>query len=90
MVRDGRGLLRGRRVRRTRTKIRQQAAPVGIVYPTSSTVLYGNLKSGDVPNLLPALLVLEECNVIRAPSVGDTVESMGRPFSPCASAVIDV
>jgi hypothetical protein len=77
-------------VRRTRNQIRQQTAPVGIVYPTSATVLCGNLRSADAPNLLPALEVQEECNMVHAPFAGDTVECIDRLVSPCASAVIDV
>jgi hypothetical protein len=90
MRRDGRGLLRGVRVRRTRNQIRQQTAPFGIVYHTSATVLFGNLKIGDVPNILPALEVREEYNMVHASSAGDTVESMDRPVSTCASAGSDV
>jgi hypothetical protein len=77
-------------VRRTRNQIRQQTAPVGKVYPTSATVLFDNLRSGDVLNLLPALEVQEECNMVHAPSAGDTIECIDRPVSPCASDVIDV
>jgi hypothetical protein len=77
-------------VHRKRNQIRQQTSPVGIVYPASATVLSGNFKSGVVSNLLPASVVQEECNLVHAPSAGDNVESMDRPVSPCASAVIDV
>jgi hypothetical protein len=77
-------------VRRTRNQIRQQTAPVGRVYPTSATALSGNFKSGVVPSLLPASMVQEKCNMVHAPSARDTVQSMDRPVSPCASAIIDV
>jgi hypothetical protein len=77
-------------VRRTRNQIRQQTTPLGIVYPTSATVLFGNFKSVVVPNLLPASVEQEESNMVHAPSAGDTVELMDRPVSPCASAVIHV
>jgi hypothetical protein len=75
-------------VRRSRTQTRQQTEPVGIVYPTSATVTSGNLKIGVVPNLIPALVAQEECNMVHAPSAGDTVESMDRPVSPCSSDVL--
>jgi hypothetical protein len=87
---DGRGLIRGGRVRRTRHQIRQQTAPVGILYPASDTALRSNLKRGDAQNLLPALVVKEECDMIHVPSAEDTVERMDRPGFPCASAGIDV
>jgi hypothetical protein len=77
-------------MRRTKNKIRQQTAPFGIMYHTPAPVLSGNLKSDDVPNLHAAFVVLEECNMVHAPSARDTVESMDRPVSTCASAVIDV
>jgi hypothetical protein len=77
-------------VRRNRNQIRQQTAPVGIVYPSSATVSFGNLRSGDVPNLLSAIEVQDKCNMVHALSAGDTVECIDKPVSPCASAVINV
>jgi hypothetical protein len=90
MGRDGRGCLRGGRVRRTRHQIRQQTTPVGIMYPALATALSDNLQSEDAPILNPALVVEEECNMVHAPSVGDTVECMDRPVPPCDSADIAV
>ena len=75
-------------MRRTRNQIRQQTAPFGIVYPTSATELCGNLRIGDAPNLLPALEIQDECNMVHAPSAGDTVECIDRLVSPCASVLL--
>jgi hypothetical protein len=90
MRRDGRGLLRCGRVRRTRNKITQQTTAFGKVHPTSANVLSGNLKGGDVSNLFRALVGQEELNMVHALSAGDTAESMGRPVSSCAKAIIYV